>query len=468
MKKGIVFFTLLLALFSLNVYAGDKYDTMNLISVKNKADISTKTFDYRNIKYLDKVEDKKYGMFEIDSILNKTKTDMPYSISILLFNRKQKNIGYISYCSTKDLSGDYAQLKLDAGAKTAFTIPVDNRYLGKGYKRSDIAYYAVSDDNKDCKIGEVEKYLGLSLYDINQGEVSSKYNSNSFMNRIYEIVNKGLPNFLFDLLVIVSIYTSISMLTAYLHRMMYNKFSLLSWIPILHSIASMRVSFGRFVAFFYFVLLLAGGIAQIFDFSMILIVCLLLMFASILVNIMKCATGYYKLLYLDPFTSYEWQKASFDNPLKKVPQLINTQALIDEISGGGVNQAANIQSNVVPQTPQPQVPQTQELQPALSIPQNIISDASAIQSGTPVMQPEISIPQSINIADAQLNGITQEVQTQPVQNEISLKEQRRLEKEAREAERERLRQEKEEANTFYETALESRPETRNSLFGKED
>ena len=463
-KKRYIIFTLFLFFFAVtNVYAGDKYDVKTLISIKTPAaDVSTDLYDYRNIKYVDKVEDKKYGMFEIDSITNNSKIERPYAINIFLFNEKQKNIGYVSYCSTKDLEGDYAQLKLGSKAKSYFTVPIDKQYLGKKYDRSDIAYYAIDESKDNCVVGDVDKYLGLTLYDIDQGDISPKYNENSFMNKIYGIVNKGLVNFLFDLLVLVSIYTAISMLTAHLHRLMYNKFSLLSWIPILHFIASMRVSFGRIIAFLYFVLMLVGGVALFFDFTLILLACALLMFISVIINVIKSVTGYYKLFYLDPFTKYEWQQKKGYSPLKKanVPvPVVDTQSLINEVSGGAPAQNTNMmmsssnmmmtsvndsQSPVQPVAPQPvETPAVQE---------------------TPV---DPSIPQSISIAGIQVGGVGDVQQVVPEEPTINVKEQKRLEKQRIEEERERINREKaEEANKVLEASLEQKPDSGNSVFGK--
>ena len=458
MKKRYFVFIVFLFFFAItNVYAGDKYDVKTLISIKTTADVSTDIYNYRNIKYVDKVEDKKYGMFEIDSITNNSKIERPYAINIFLFNKKQKNIGYVSYCSSKDLEGDYAQLMLGSKAKSYFTVPIDKKYFGKGYDRSDLAYFAIDENNGECVVGNVDKYLGLTLYDISQGDVSPKYNENSFMNKIYGIVNKGLFNFLFDLLVLVSIYTSISMLTGYLHKLMYNKFSLLSWVPLLHFIASMRVSFGRIIAFLYFVLMLIGGIALVFDFYLILLGCVLLMFVSIIINIFKVVTGYYKLFYLDPFTSYEWQKKQSYNPLKNTyatpAPIVDTQALIDEASGGYVHQNPNIMQSVGQPNTQPVVaPVVQPVETTQAAP----------------IDP--SIPQSISIAGIQIGGVG-DIKEVAAPSAVDKKEQKRLEKEAIEAERERMKQEKEkqeEVHTINDESLDKKPELINSLFGNRE
>ena len=301
MKKNYIFITLLLYIFTcVNVYAGEVVNKMTLVPANESFNINTDNFDYRNIKYYATVTDSNYGAIDIDSIHNKTDKSRPISFNIMLFNKNKDYIGYVSYCSIKELDSKFAQTYLKPDAREAVTIPVDLKYLSAKYDKEDVAYLVFANDNSDCKIIDKNKYAGLSLYGIETGKPSPKYDKNSLENRVNRIINLGLPKFLLIFLVIAAIYTTVLMVINALYNKMYNKSSYLAWIPIINSVASMRVAFGSIIAVLYLVLLLVGLYSFIILNKMtILLISALLMTLSFMLNVVKLTTGQYTLMYLD-------------------------------------------------------------------------------------------------------------------------------------------------------------------------
>ena len=301
MKKKYIFIALLLYIFTcVNVYAGELVNKNTLVPANEPFNINTENFDYRNIKYYPNVVDSKYGAIDIDSIHNKTDKSKPISFNIMLFNKNKDFIGYVSYCSIKELDSKFAQTYLKPDAREAVTIPVDLKYLSAKYDKEDVAYLLFANDNIKCKITDKSIYAGLSLYGIETGKPSPKYDKDSLENRVNRVINIGLPKFLLIFLVIAAIYTTILMVINALYNRMYNKSSYLAWVPIFNSVASMRVAFGSIIAVLYLVLLLVGLYSFIVLNKMpILLISCILMVLSFMLNVVKLITGQYTLMYLD-------------------------------------------------------------------------------------------------------------------------------------------------------------------------
>ena len=335
MKKKYIIIILLFIFACINVQARENAEKMTLMSVDTPFDIDTSVFEYKSIKYNPNFENQKYGVIDIDSIYNKTDKKKPISFNIMLFDNKMDCIGYVSYCSTKEIDTDYSQSYIKSKEKTAVIIPVDSKYLLKGYKKTDVAYMVFVDDNSACKINDKDKYAGLTLYSIETGKISKKYNKNSLENKTNEIINIGLPKFLEILLIIGFIYTVLSFIISDLYNKMFNKDTVLAWIPVLNTIPSMRTAFGSIVAIIYFVFLLLSLFTAIaLNSTSLLIIAVLILVVSILINLIKLFTGQYGLLYFDPTTSYSWQKVSKVN-INVDNTVMTTQppTLINEVSG---------------------------------------------------------------------------------------------------------------------------------------
>ena len=182
MKKigKILLLLVLLFCFYYNVDAKD-YNVKELISISDTATVKTDTFTYNNIKYVPLAEGAKYAKFNFESVVNNTDKSIPVSIDILLFDKDKKNIGYVTYCSKKDYSSDYANFELKGKATTAFSINIEKRYFvvvdekKEIFKEAkDISYYSVYDENVYCHIGGYDKYKGLTLEEIDKGELAEK------------------------------------------------------------------------------------------------------------------------------------------------------------------------------------------------------------------------------------------------------------------------------------------------------
>ena len=75
----------------------------------------------------------------------------------------------------------YANFELNGNGSTAFSINIEKKYFVAVDKKkdiykeaSDIMYYSVYDENEYCHIGGYEKYKGLTIEEINKGEISNK------------------------------------------------------------------------------------------------------------------------------------------------------------------------------------------------------------------------------------------------------------------------------------------------------
>ena len=109
MKNKIVFFlAVIVSFFTINVNA-EELNT--LYPVDSVISIQTKNFSYSEMKFNSGVKDRNgYPVISFGSITNNSKSTkpIPISIDILMFDSGQENIGFITYCSEKDLDTDYS------------------------------------------------------------------------------------------------------------------------------------------------------------------------------------------------------------------------------------------------------------------------------------------------------------------------------------------------------------------------
>ena len=188
MKKLV--FLLMLLLFPLCVNA-ESYNTKVLIDANTKVSVISEKFEYNNFIYNTKVDEKGYSLISFESIKNNTVSKTPVSINLLLFGEDSKNIGFVAYCSDKDLDSNYSGYKLSGNSSAPFSISVGPKYFVEGKSASDVKYIAVLDDNKYCQIGGYDKYSGLTLDEIVNG-VSNNKKVSGVQKLIIEIQEKGL------------------------------------------------------------------------------------------------------------------------------------------------------------------------------------------------------------------------------------------------------------------------------------
>lgn len=152
----------------INVYADD-YQVNTLIPVDTMATVDTDKFEYKNFFYNSAVDAKGNATIKFEAIQNNTLSRTAVSINVLLFDAEQRNIGYLTYCSDKDVSSEYSGFKVSANQVVAFTINVTGRYFVEGKTPKDVRFIAVRDENRYCQIGGYTKYSGLTMDEINQG-----------------------------------------------------------------------------------------------------------------------------------------------------------------------------------------------------------------------------------------------------------------------------------------------------------
>ena len=127
-------------------------DQNKLYSISESSSTATDTFTYNSMSYVyDQNSDS--SQFNFGSIVNNTDKSQYVSINILLFDKDKKNIGFATYCSEKDLDGEFSQFKIKGKESVPFNIKVSNKYFVEEKSSKDIAYYSVLDENKYCHIG---------------------------------------------------------------------------------------------------------------------------------------------------------------------------------------------------------------------------------------------------------------------------------------------------------------------------
>ena len=242
-KLDIFIFLLMFVFIPINAFAAS---TMELIPVGTNANVNTDLFEYNFVFNTTDVT--------FSSIKNNTTNKVPVSIDILLFDDDKINIGYLTYCSDRDISSDYAGFKLGPSASTNFYIKVVSKYLVEGKSGNDIKYIAVQDENKYCRIGGYDKYKGLTIDEISGGRVSAENNENVQLTQIKSF----LKNNFFQIILIVGfiVFGFIFILGLFintLHRKIYNHGSILSFIPIANMYLCVKLAFGSTVGLVYII-----------------------------------------------------------------------------------------------------------------------------------------------------------------------------------------------------------------------
>ncbi len=150
MKKSVIIL-LLIMLFSCFSVEALNYKQKELIPVGIKTTIAIKSFNYQGIVY------QKDGNIYFDNIRNISTEELPISITVGLFDKKEKNIGTVVYCAAEE--------KLASKEEKAYSIPV-KKYLGKGKKLEDIRYIAVIGENTGCSTTGKDDFLGKKVDEI--------------------------------------------------------------------------------------------------------------------------------------------------------------------------------------------------------------------------------------------------------------------------------------------------------------
>lgn len=286
------------------------YDVGTLIPVNNSATVETDTFTYNDINF-NNYDNSGYRLISFQSITRKSSgnSPIPISINVLLFDSEEKNIGYVTYCSEKDYDGDYSGYTIKSSQSSPFTIKLVKKYfvnkddtLKSQYTFNDIAYYSILDDNHFCKVGGYDKYKGLTLEQINSGELSNAKTKTVFnFSDIIPSISGGVLVIVISLLIVfIALFIFGSILNA-LYKRMYAEKTALAYIPITNSYVCVKLAFGKIISLIYIILFFISIPLSFAGFGMIFS-SLLGVFCSIafIVVIIKLITKKYDLFYFEP------------------------------------------------------------------------------------------------------------------------------------------------------------------------
>ena len=247
MKKGLYFILVLFFLFQLVSVNAVENSKLNLISKDSPSSLDTETFSYKNISFSN-------SRFNFESITNNTGKKLPVSINVLLFDKDKENIGFVTYCSEKDLDSEYAQYNLKPKQSTSFYINISKKYFVEGKSISDISYYSILDDNKYCHIGGYDKYKGKSFDQISKdlSGSTSVDESNTQTNKIIEYFqNSDIKGKITPIIIIVLILIFRGVITNILYKIMYADAPMLSYLPVGTDYVSIKLAFGDLVAKYF-------------------------------------------------------------------------------------------------------------------------------------------------------------------------------------------------------------------------
>ena len=276
----------------------EEYSVNTLIPVDTVATVNTEKFNYRDFIYKSSVDSKGNSSIVFASIDNNTINKAAVSINLLLFDQDQKNIGYVTYCSDRDLDSNYNGFKIMGKESVPFSIQVTSKYFAEGKSVYDVKYVAVKDENKYCQIGGYDKYQGLTIDQISNGVVGKR---KTFEIPFLDIL-KDLSIVIPALIVIVAIVVlyGLGVLLNNLHKKMYAKSTILAYIPILNFYIMTKMAFGTIVAFIYMILFVISWVVYYLGFVYFSYIIIGLLIISFLVVLIKLFTNNYNLFYFEP------------------------------------------------------------------------------------------------------------------------------------------------------------------------
>ena len=253
MKKIVLL--LLIGIIAPFVVSAQEYNVNTLIPVDQVGTVNTEKFTYNGFIYNSQVDGKGNCLFSFNSIQNNTLSKTAVSINVLLFDEQQKNIGFLTYCSDKDVSSEYSGFKLAGNQASAFSINVTSRYFIDGKGPGNVRFIAVKDENKYCQIGGYTKYQGLTIEEITNGGFSNS--GNEKMREIFILFrDKGLQMLVIMILSAVGFFVVYGMFLNALYRRMYAKTTFLAYLPIANTYISVKMAFGKIVAIVVDIILL--------------------------------------------------------------------------------------------------------------------------------------------------------------------------------------------------------------------
>lgn len=310
MKRFLKIFLFIFVLFCVTNVNAQNYDVGTLIPVNNSATVETDTFTYSDINF-NNYDNSGYRLISFQSITRKSSgnSPIPISINVLLFDSEEKNIGYVTYCSEKDYDGDYSGYTIKSSQSSPFTIKLVKKYfvnkvdtLKSQYTFNDIAYYSVLDDNHFCKVGGYDKYKGLTLEQINNGELSNAKTKTMFnFSDIIPSISGGVLVIVISLFIVfIALFVFGSILNT-LYKRMYAEKTALAYIPIANNYVCVKLAFGKIISLVYIILFFVSIPLSFIGIGVVMSL-LLGIFSTVafIVVIIKLITKKYDLFYFEP------------------------------------------------------------------------------------------------------------------------------------------------------------------------
>ena len=304
MKKKIFMFLFLFFLFGISVpvYA-DVYETNVLIPVDTVATVSTDKFQYNDFVFSSTIDSKGNSLVRFTSIQNNTLSKTAVSINMLLFGKDKKNIGFLTYCTDKDVSSEYAGFKLSGGQSSPFSISVTTRYFADGYSAKDVGYVAVMDENKYCQIGGYDNYLGMTLEEIVGEATPSEVNESA--ERFSFLQDRKVQEIILTIVGVVMALMINGIVLNTLYKKMYGKTTSLAYLPITNIYICVKMAFGKIVAGIFIALFLLLFLLVYIGVEFAGFLAVLLYVASFVVVLIKLITKNYDMLYFEPSMKME-------------------------------------------------------------------------------------------------------------------------------------------------------------------
>ena len=277
------------------------YETKTLIPVDTEATVNTELLSYENFIYHSVGDDKGNCEIEFGNITNNTDDKIPVSINLLLFNSSKKNIGYVTYCSERDVDSEYTGRLLSPHEALPFKITVSRRYVDGDYNAYETKYVAVLDENKYCQVGGYRNYVGQTLEEILAGkENNNKTNAEIFENIYAFLKDNGIIYYAVLALIVLVVIAILGGIINIFHRKIYGKPTKLAYIPILNMFVIIKMAFGGIVGAVYLGLLLLASFLAVIGQPGLLKILSVIEIISLLIVIIKVITKKYDLFLLEP------------------------------------------------------------------------------------------------------------------------------------------------------------------------
>lgn len=301
MKNKIVFFlAVIVSFFTINVNA-EELNT--LYPVDSVISIQTKNFSYNEMKFNSGLKDKNgYPIISFGSITNNSKSTkpIPISIDILMFDSSQKNIGFITYCSEKDLDTDYSGAVIRQNESLPFNLSIVKKYFVKEKSYSDVAYFSVLDDNEYCKVGAYDKYEGLTFEEINNGITKTEKSPADKINDLVFSLGAGVGFIAVFIFILLFVYIIYGVILNALYKRMFAEKTVLAYLPFTNIYITIKLAFGSMIAKIYMIVYFLSFGLVFLHLGILTTILSLVSGVAFIVVIIKLITGKYDLLYYEP------------------------------------------------------------------------------------------------------------------------------------------------------------------------